>query len=410
MSVQTTARNATLADLAELLKDQQARKVDMVVPASKIRSVDGVLEIKGSDPVITEDGVDLADGLYRPTSVCDEGIAAKLEVPLAYVRRMRNERPDLYDANVNGWLQGAKEKTRMRQGLMGMVPEKIRDAIPADPRSFLIRTFKPGDGETEGIARAFLSDSYKVIDHLDSLTAALDGIRQAGTPVEIRSCDLSERRMVVKVVAPEIAAMAPALLEGYRSPFESSGHGQAGLRDADGNLPVVFAGFVLANSETGGGAFTITPRLEIKVCTNGMVITKDALRAVHLGGRMEEGVINWSEATQQKNLELITSKTTDAVRTFIDADYLSRAIREIEEKAGKPLTNAVEQIKVVGKRLAFSQATVDGVLDHFVRGGQTTAGGVMQAVTSFAQTLSDPDAAYDLEAAGLRALETAAAL
>ena len=34
-----------------------------------------------------------------------------------------------------------------------------------------------------GVARALLSDSYKVIDNLDALMATLDGIRQAGVEV-----------------------------------------------------------------------------------------------------------------------------------------------------------------------------------------------------------------------------------
>ncbi|MEU7912281.1 hypothetical protein [Microbispora bryophytorum] len=32
----------------------------------------------------------------------------------------------------------------------------------------------------------------------------------------------------------------------------------------------MFAGFVISNSETGCGAFTITPRLLVQVCRNGM--------------------------------------------------------------------------------------------------------------------------------------------
>ena len=104
--VQRVARNATLEDLATLLKDQQARKVDMVVPASKIESAGGLLMVKGADAVIDESGVTQADGVYRPTVVCDEGIADKFKIPLAYVRRLRDERPDLFDANVNGWLHG----------------------------------------------------------------------------------------------------------------------------------------------------------------------------------------------------------------------------------------------------------------------------------------------------------------
>jgi len=47
------------------------------------------------------------------------------------------------------------------------------------------------------------------------------------------------------------------------------------------------------------------------------------------------------------------------------------------------------------------------VFDFFIRGGQISAGGVMQAVTAYAQTVEDPDRAYDVERAGVPALEAA---
>ena len=77
----------------------------------------------------------------------------------------------------------------------------------------------PTDGDGLGVARAVLSDSYKVIDNLDALMATLDGIRQAGIEVVFDGLDLTERRLYARVVAPQIRALAPALLAGYRSPF-----------------------------------------------------------------------------------------------------------------------------------------------------------------------------------------------
>jgi hypothetical protein len=53
------ARNVTLADMAALLRDQQARKVDVVAPAAAIRARDGQLVIDGTAPVIGDDGVTL---------------------------------------------------------------------------------------------------------------------------------------------------------------------------------------------------------------------------------------------------------------------------------------------------------------------------------------------------------------
>lgn len=368
-----TTRNADLTGVLNMLRDQQARKHDIVVPASKVYSHHANIVVAGAEQEITLDGVTNVNGVYRPTSVADENIATKLGIPRAYLRTMRETRPDLYDANVNGWLRGGVNKT----------------AVVADPdqRSFLIRTFKGDDGG-EGIARAVLSDTYKVIDNIDVLMSALDGIRAAGVDVNIDGGDLTERRMVVRVVAPEVQALAPALLKGYRSPFT----GQTG----DDN-PTVFAGFQISNSEVGGGAFSIVPRLVVQVCNNGMTITKDALRNVHLGGKMEEGVIRWSDETNQKSLDLVKSRTADAVRTFLDTDYMTKVIERAEREAGVEVAD-VYMVRTMTKPLGYTEDQIDGILSHFVKGGQMTVGGVHNAATAYAQTVEDGDTAYDIEA------------
>jgi hypothetical protein len=173
---------------------------------------------------------------------------------------------------------------------------------------------------------------------------------------------------------------------------------------------VVFAGFVISNSETGCGAFTLTPRLVVQVCRNGMTITRDAIRAVHLGERLGEGVVTWSGNTQDKTLALITAKTTDAVAAFLDPGYVRAALAQIERDAGHELADPPEAVRTVSQRLRFTDAQQNDILTHFIRGGDITAGGMLHAVTSVAQTLPDADAACEMEAAGLRALEIAAAL
>lgn len=397
-TIQMMARNATLSDMRDLLVAQHARKIDIVASASKFRMVEGMVSVTGTDPILDEDGVTDANGLYRPTEVFDEGIADKMKIPLAYVRRLRAERPDLYDANVNGWLHGRKARTRM---LKDGGFELLNEAVPGDDRSFMLRMFRGDDGG-EGVARAFLSDRYSVMDNLDALVAALDGVRQAGVPVRIDGADLTERKMYVRVVALGVKALAPVLLERYRSPF-------SGAAGADN--PTVFAGFVISNSETGGGAFTIVPRLLVEVCSNGMTITKDALRAVHLGGRMEDSVIRWSEDTVRKDLDLVTARARDAVTTFLDVKYMEGVIRAAEEKAGVPFSKDVEEnLRTIGKKLSFDQQTQDSVFEMFVKGGDMTAGGVMHAVTAAARETVDADRAADMEAMALRALELAAAI
>jgi len=375
----TGARNADLSDLVRILEDGQRRKLDVIAPASALRMREGNVHVEGVESQITESGVTSVDGIYRPTVVADEGISDKLRIPLAYLRRMRAENVPLLDENVNAWLREEPQ------------------------RRFMLRAFRGEDGPGmpgEGVARALLSDSYKLMDNLDMLLAALDGVQQSGHPTRITGCDLSDRRMYVRVESEAVAVQARALLRGYRSPFDG--------RSGD-ELPMISAGFVITNSEVGAGAYTITPRAVIQVCRNGLTQTTDVMRAVHLGGKQDEGVVSWSGQTQRKTLELITAKTTDAVTTFLSKEYVEAKVHEMEAAADRTLAEPTKTIEYVTKTLSIGTETKDRILAHFIRGGQMTAGGVMHALTSTAQTLTDADQAATLEALAVPALTAAAA-
>jgi hypothetical protein len=390
-----TLRNASLNELATVLQEQHAARYDVVVPHTRLRFEGGNLIITGSEePEITEHGVTPAapEVCLTPTEIFDSGISDRLGIPLKYLRRMRDgEKSELLDHNVNTWLAESG-------------------------KAWFIRGFR-GDDETCGVARAFLSDRFGALDNFDMLIAALEGVKAAGVQADVVGADLSERRMQVRVVVPEVEALAPVLLRGYRSPIDDADPRRAAQAEAHGYLrpddrPVVFAGFVIGNSETGGGAFTITPRIMVKVCRNGLVITKDAMRRTHLGSKMEEGQIEWSDETNRKLIELVTSQATDAVKQFCTQSYVEAKIAEMEEQAGAEVqpTEAADVVVQVCKTLAFSEEEAAGVLGHFIQGGQLTAGGVMQAVTSFAQTIADPDRANAVEEAGVPALAAAAQL
>ena len=371
-----TTRHASLSGLVALLRSQHEAKLDVVVPAGQMHAAGGYLRIEGvGDAVLTPEGVDTGAGLFWPTDTCDGGIAEKLTIPVGYLRRMREHHVDLYDTSVNTWLGD-------------------------DPtRRFLVRTLRGGEGQP-GVARALLSDQYRFTDNLDVLMSVLTGIKASGAQVQVTGCDLTEQRMYVTIRSDDIAAYAPTLLAGYTSPF-------TGARGADN--PVVFAGMVVSNSETGHGSFSITPRLVVQVCDNGLTITRDIMREVHLGGRLDQGVIRWSAGTQQAALDLVTAKAADAVRTFLDHDYLTAQITQIERESGVKVTDATATLEYVGKQLRFTAVEQAKILAHFIDGGDRTSGGVLHAVTSTARTLSDADDAFEMERNGLRAMSLAAA-
>jgi hypothetical protein len=406
-AVQLEARNATAQDLAKILQDQSAHKVDVVVPSLNMRAQNGLIQVKGAE--ISEDGVTSLNGTYRPTEIFDEGVSAKLGIPRQYLRKMREERTDLYDGNVNGWLRGRVN------------PATGETIHAADERSFLLRLFR-GDNGDEGVARAFLSDRYGItMDNLDILTAVMKGIRDAGQQPLVRVTDLSERAMRVRFEFPDVNALAPGLLNGYKSPFGENGVKRAGGFDelrqqygahhifSDDTAPIAFMGFDLRNSETGGGAYSLSPVVEMVKCTNGWTITREGIRKVHLGARLEQGHVRASAQTARKAGELVASETQDAVSQWLTTGYLEELIAGLEAKASKPITSASETVPAIVQGLGFSEDEAKGVLDMFILSGQPTAGGLAQAVSAFAQTVEDVDRAYEIELATVPALDAAAA-
>lgn len=410
--VQLSARNATPQQLIELLNTQQAAKLDVVVPSNKMRSAHGLLVVSGAESALDADGVTMIDGTYAPTSVFDDGVSDKLAIPRAYLRRLRDERPDLFDANVNGLLRGGESWDAVRCDY---------DAYPGDQRRFLLRLFRGGVGVT-GVARAMLGASYALtMDNLDVLTAVMKGIQNTGITAVSRANDLSERHMRVRIEFPDINMQAPGLLENYRSPFEGGRVRRAGLQSLreqygehhifeNKDAPTVFLGLDLDSSETGGGAYNLNPVIMVVRCTNGWVQEQTGIRKIHRGAVLAEGVVKPSLETIKLAGQLITSETTDQVSQWLTRDYLAGLVTKAEEKAGVPVASPTETVPAVVAGLGFSQEEQKDVLDLFILGGQMTAGGVAQAVSAYAQTIEDVDRAFEVERKAMPALTAAAAL
>jgi hypothetical protein len=428
--IQLTTRNASLADLAELLKDHRTRRLDVVANSAAITAQGGQLRVDGTVQDIGAEGVTSASGLYLPTKVADGGIADKLGIDTRYLRKLRDTgRLGLWDANVNGWLHGEPADADAAFAWLAEHPDEdpatspVKD-IPADGRSFMLRLLK-ADAEGTGIVRAFLSDKYFVIDNLDILISVLAGVRDSEADAQVTGCDLTDSKMYVRVDSPSVRALAPKLLENYRNPWTGQPIRNAwggsieeirnlaereGKAHDQGAEPVIFGGFVISNSELGGGAFSIKPRLTVEICGNSHTVDADAMRVVHLGGKQDEGVIEWSEETNRKALELVASKTKDAVRKFLTPEYVAAKVAEMEEVAGTPVKDAAATVhEVVAASVIPADLEAD-VLDYFIKGGQMTAGGVMQAVTATVQQVEDADLAAEMEGAALGVMAHAAKL
>lgn len=371
-------RNGSLGDLVTELEEQQARKVDMVVPAKDLWSVNGLVRVRDHAVVETPKGLTSAHLDLVPSSIYDNEITRKLSRtgrPLGrgLIRGLREDgRTDLVDSLYNGLLHGNRDL-----------------GVPGDQRAFFLRTFE-GQKDTLGYARTLLSNSYRPIDNWDVLGTILSGLKEAGfTGHVVRQADLTDDKMYVRISVPEVSALAPTLLRNYTSPYSRN-------RGADN--PVVEAGLVITNSETGGAAFTITPELVVQICTNGLTIKRDMIRKPHLGSKLDEGVLKVSNKTRELNRKLVASQTKDAIETFLDPAYLERAIAKIEDQSEQTIGDVEKAVETIVQRPAFTKEDMSGLLTAFFDGGDRTKGGLANAITAYSQQVTDADRAYEMDA------------
>lgn len=412
--IKTATRNAGLPEIIDILKDQRARRLDLVATGGSITAVDAMLAVAEGEATADRQGVHSAAGLYRPTSVFDEGLAARMGVPVKWINWCRANRPDIYDATINALLHGGGDvimpgEQGNEQG-PGPLPQ-----YPPDGRKHLLRLLRGDEGDA-GVARAFMSPKYRIMDNLDLAVAISQGITASGVRVIPTQCDLSDRRMYLRFACPEIWAASPHWLEGYKSPFGPGGTERAGnqrlpgaedlyRQAADWAEPrgkpvgtVVGLALVASNSDVGGGARYLAPQVRVVVCSNGQTISKDASRRVHLGSEMEQGVIEWSAETAETELDLIRSQTTDAVKSWMSQEYLDDTVAEVEAIAGHPIRNADTTVREIVTAARFTQADADAILALMLEGGQgATAGALGSAMTAYAQTVDSPELAFDLE-------------
>ena len=348
----------------------------MVAPQSALRckSADRLLVDLGG-PLITEAGVTEPMIEARYTRTAWRQVADRLRIPLQYLDRL----------------------TDMENPVgVQLAARSITDLAMADDRRAMYRFVLTEEGH---YLRAVLSDRYRAIDNDMALQAIVGGLTDNG--LNLGDCevtgDVTMDRLRLRITVPAIELAVPELLGDYRMPYSlRPGNPIHARPDADEQPPVLWAGIEITNSETGQGAFSIAPRAVVAVCRNGLTKAVDFRRA-HLGAVLEEGTIDWSEETQRRALDLITSQVRDAVATYLSPGYLQETADEMRLARHAGVIDTVAAVDVVQARFGLSEGERNAVFELFAAGGQRTVLGLGQAVTAAAQLAPDGDRQSELE-------------
>jgi hypothetical protein len=149
----------SLVSLAHELERQLASKQDLLVPSNRMSyrteaSVSHVT-VAGQDAVME----------YGITELAQRQLADKLKIPFSYFQRMREEKPELLDRNVNTWLAESEERRMLRT--------------------------------LDGQVRAVLSERYRRLDNFDLAEHVLP-ILQRLPGARFESVELTETKMYLK--------------------------------------------------------------------------------------------------------------------------------------------------------------------------------------------------------------------
>ena len=245
----------TLPDLAAELARQAERKRDFLAPARllTVRS-NGTTHLLAQEP-------------FAVGEIAHGQLAEYLGVPKGFYDRLRNAAADLTVPVP----PGIGEAAPMDRPLFDVIVNRLLAGKGDDAR--LVRTL-------DGSARAFLSDSFSTdLDNFDVFCAAVRAFEEAGLgPENIASCEVTERKLYLKVVSPKLEAeIRPGNLHR-----EHGGHFL--LKEPQ----TVQAGFILSNSETGLGSLSVQQVVYKLKCTN-LWIAEEGYRQRHLGRALESG-------------------------------------------------------------------------------------------------------------------------
>jgi len=309
-----------LQNLTEELERQKPLKWDEKIDSS------------GLGMVLSENQVRLQvtgkDKVFSVTRPCHSQIAERLEIPVRYYAKMETEAPHLLAENVNTWL---KEK----------------------PKEVFIR----GLGDS---VRAFLSDRYRVIDHLDMLYCSLNELQ--AHEAEFEDCFLSETEMNLKVKSLQLRDF---------------------VRHKDDRI---IGGLLLTNSETGHRALRVEPRVFRVRCTNGMVIEEFLTRQIHLG--------NGNDGFDEAIYLSIRRSIKELFGRFGEIVQVLRETTEIKVRnATKVINNVVEHYRL-------SESQKENILIAFGAEPEEDKYGIANAITRAAQREETWEKNLELERIG----------
>ena len=333
-----------LKELAEKITDQAERKVDMVVDSRSMQ----LLPTEENDATTNASVLmNIGDSkIMEITPTAHRQLATRLKIPYAYYERVMENNPVLLAENVNNWL-GQTQNKRM------------------------VRTYGSDGSTVWDIMRTDLSNKYLAFDNEDVAEAVLPVMFDE--KLDIISSNVTDKKLYIKAVTDKLTG---EIAEG----------------------DVVRGGVIVSNSEVGFGSVNVQAYIERLVCMNGMIAEKSFSRR-HIGASHEITDL-LSRETLNKTSEALAGQVQDVVKNVLSSEGFNNVLGKLQETTQTEIAKPIDAVEIIQKQFSFTEDEKDSVLNHLIKGGDTTKWGLTNAVTRTSQDLEDYDRATEFEKFG----------
>lgn len=344
-------RGLSLAQLAQKLAEQEAQKHDFIASTSLAAMSTDANLIAVQETIDGEGNRDYGKP-FEVNDLAHDQIAARLQIPAKFYRRMRHDHPEVLAGTVNHlWA--------------------------AEPADAMFRTMN-------GRVRAVLSDRYNRIENGEIARVVLPVLMDKGNELRPVACEVTERRLYMQFVSERVK-------------------GDVKVGDT------VQAGVTISNSETGHGAVSVQAMAWRLWCKNGAIAPTGNFRVHHVGRRIsaEEDLNSiFSDETRRADDTALMLKVRDTVLAALDEVHFAKQIEKLQALAtGAKLADPVAAVQVLSKKMDFSDTEGTDILRQLIEGADLTPYGVLNAVTFQAHAAPSFDRAIDFEAAGGKMIE-----
>jgi hypothetical protein len=306
--------NNSLMQLMQMVKDQSARKADFLTPTSDLQKITNsetnepilVIEAKGGEPTRH----------LKMNNVAFQQLAAHCDIEARTARRLQTHYPFEFDNLINAHFD-------------------------QEPKRKMLRTFLDTD-ETNGTARALLSDRFKCFDNDNMIQTILPPLMENPAQLQVVNAKISDSKLYMR--------------------FKSLVHTGAGANVSD----VMANGCGFSNSETGQGSVSAYQLFWTLACLNGMQ-TENKTRSSHITSARDSD--DWgllSGEAQEADNRALNLKLRDLVEAYSSREMFDQVLDKMKAAAADTIEgefSVADTVNNLGTVMRLTKKETSNVLD-----------------------------------------------